>query len=246
MTAVTDDGRLAVVRPAVHDAMADRRRQLSADLLAQERNDLVERRRHVAHFPRGPRLIDEGLSLDVFGEQARARADALDLPFHAPLEPVMGDNSEQLKLDARAAGVEHKDGFGHGSGPDRLFRPSAVREKHGHGAGRHARSHIVRARGQYDGHPCAEHDAGRIGSGEERQVLGEHVAGFEVGHDQDLSLASDRRLDALDARRLRTDRVVEGERAIEFAAGDLAAIRHFAERGCFDGRGNAWVYRLDR
>ena len=31
---ITDDGRLAVVRPAVHDAMADRRRQLSADLLA--------------------------------------------------------------------------------------------------------------------------------------------------------------------------------------------------------------------
>ncbi len=52
-------------------------------------------------------------------------------------------------------------------------------------------------------------------SGKERQVLGEHVAGFEIGHDQDLGLARDRRLDALDARRLGTDRVVEGERAIE-------------------------------
>ena len=45
-------------------------------------------------------------------------------------------------------------------------------------------------------------------------------------------------LDALDPRGLRVDRVVEGERPVEQAAGDLAAVGHLAERGRLDGGGN--------
>ena len=41
---------------------------------------------------------------------------------------------------------------------------------------------------EYDGHPRSEHDTGRIGIRKERQVLGEHVAGLEVGHDEDRAL----------------------------------------------------------
>jgi hypothetical protein len=43
---------------------------------------------------------------------------------------------------------------------------------------RHAR---IGAAGQDDRHPRAQHDAGRIGAGQEGQALGEHVAGFQVG-----------------------------------------------------------------
>ena len=78
------------------------------------------------------------------------------------------------------------------------------------------------------------------------QILREHVAGFEVGHDQYLRLSCDRRLDALDARRLGTDGVVKGEGAIELAAGDLSAICHLAERGRVDRRGDVWGNGLDR
>ena len=85
-----------------------------------------------------------------------------------------------------------------------------------------------------------------VGLGEERQVLCQHVAGFEVGHDQDLRTARNRRLDTLDLRRLRVDRVVESERTIENATGDLAALGHLAQRGGVDGRGDLRGHRLDR
>src|SRR5215471_5927613 len=38
-------------------------------------------------------------------------------------------------------------------------------------AGRHAGAHRVGARGEDDRHPGAEHDAGRVGLGEEREVF---------------------------------------------------------------------------
>ena len=104
----------------------------------------------------------------------------------------------------------------------------------------------IGARGQDDRHPRAEHDAGRVGLRQEVEVLGEHVAGFEIGHDQDLRLPRDRGLDALDPRRLGIDRVVEGERSVEHAAGDLAAVGHLAERRGLDGRGDLWCDRFDR
>ena len=47
--------------------------------------------------------------------------------------------------------------------------------------------HRIRSRRQDDRHPSAEHDAGRIRTGQERQVLGEHVARLEIRHDQDLA-----------------------------------------------------------
>ena len=122
-------------------------------------------------------------------------------PFDAPLEPVARRSGEQLELDARAAGIDDEDAFRvMAQAPDRLRWPvwlwassmataqDAMRVRH-----------IVGARGQDDRHAGAEHDAGRIGLRKERQVLGQHVAGFEVRHDQNLRLAGDRRLDALDA-----------------------------------------------
>ena len=54
------------------------------------------------------------------------------------------------------------------------------------------------------------------------------------------------RLDALDPRGLRIDRIVEGKRAVEDAAGDLAAIRHLAQGRRFDGRRNFRGDGLDR
>ena len=55
----------------------------------------------------------------------------------------------------------------------------------------------VGAAGQDDRHPGAEHDAGGVGVGEEGQFLGQHVAGLDVGHQQDVGVAGDRRDDAL-------------------------------------------------
>ena len=82
--------------------------------------------------------------------------------------------------------------------------------------------------------------AGRVGPRQEGEILGQHVAGFEVGHDQDLRSAGDWRVDALDLRRLRIDRIVERERPVQHPAGDLASLGHLAQRRRLDGRTGFW------
>ena len=108
------------------------------------------------------------------------------------------------------------------------------------------RPHVVGARGQDDGHACAEHDAGRIGSDRNDRFLASMLPASRSGTTRICAWPATGDLMPLIARRLGTDGVVEGKRAIEFAAGDLAAVGHLAERGCLDGGGNARIHGLDR
>src|SRR5581483_2956126 len=78
-----------------------------------ERNDFVQRGRHVADIRRRMARIDERMPLGILAQQTRSRADALDLTFHPPLEAVAGRDREELKLDARAAGIYDEDGLWH-------------------------------------------------------------------------------------------------------------------------------------
>src|SRR5262249_53551488 len=103
-------------------------------------------------------------------------------------------------------------------------------------AGRHPGAYGISTRGENDRYARAEHQSGRVGPCQEGEILRQHVPGFEVGYDQDLRPAGDWRVDALDLRRLRIDRIVERERPVQDAAGDLASLGHLAERCCLDGR----------
>jgi hypothetical protein len=71
----------------MHDAMADGCGELS-DLGAQEGNDPVECFRHAIDFGGRPRLVDESFPVDTSRDQVRLYADALDLPFQAPVKLV--------------------------------------------------------------------------------------------------------------------------------------------------------------
>ena len=95
---------------------------------------------------------------------------------------------------------------------------------------------------QDDRHPRPEHDPGRIRIGQEGQALGQHVAGLEVGDDKHVGLPGNRRSDVLDLGRAEIDGVVEGERPVQDAARDLAAVGHLAERRGFDGGRNLRVH----
>ena len=55
-----------------------------------------------------------GFFLDIFGEQAWSRSYALYLPSETTLQLVIGSHRKQLELDAGAASIDDKDGFGHG------------------------------------------------------------------------------------------------------------------------------------
>ena len=107
-------------------------------------------------------------------------------------------------------------------------------------------NHGVGAAGENDRHARAEHDAGGVRPGEKRQALGEHVAGFEIGHDQHVGASGDRRIDLLDLRGLEADRVVERERAVQHGARDLPAVRHLAQRGRLQRGGHVRIDRLHR
>ena len=106
------------------------------------------------------------------------------------------------------------------------------------------------ARGEDDRHARAEHDAGSVGMGEEGQVLRQHVAGFEVGHHQDLRPARDRRAMPL-------MRAASGSMALSKASGPSSrppviwprsAILHSAAASMVEGilRGHGLDRRKDR
>jgi len=95
-------------------------------------------------------------------------------------------------------------------------------------AGAEAGDGVVGAACQHDRNPRAEHDSGHFRVGEIDELLGQHVAGIDVGDDEDVGLAGDRRDDPLGLCRLLRNGVIEGERRVEDAAGDLAAIGHLA------------------
>src|SRR6516162_6112912 len=90
--------------------------------------------------------------------------------------------------------------------------------------------------------PGAKHQTSRIRLRQEDQVFCQHVAGFEVRHDQDLCFAGDRRLNALNSCRFRTYRIIERQRAVDNRIGNLFAVGHFAQRRRIDRR---WDFRGD-
>src|SRR5262249_33626674 len=59
---------------------------------------------------------------------------------------------------------------------------------------------------------------------------------LKIGHNQNLRLSRNRGFDAFNTRSLRADCVVERERSIKLAAGDLAAFCHLAKRSSFNRR----------
>src|SRR5262249_8847573 len=85
-------------------------------------------------------------------------------------------------------------------------------------------------------HTGAENQSSGVCLCKESKVLGKHIAGFQVGNDQNLSPACHWRFDTLDSRSLGINSVVEGERTIKYTAGDLPAVRHLAQGRSFDGR----------
>src|SRR5262245_22157245 len=108
-----DQNRSAVVRAAVHHAMANGDGQRS-NLGAEKLHDLAQGRGHVGHLGGRPGLVDEDIALGALDDEVRPDADPLDLALEPTLQLIACADREQLEFDARAAGVDDKDGVGHG------------------------------------------------------------------------------------------------------------------------------------
>ena len=81
-------------------------------------------------------------------------------------------------------------------------RMGVVVQQHGYGAACEAGFSGVGTAGEDRGNARAEHDAGELRAAEVLKLLGEHVAAFEIGHDQDVGLSGDGRNELLDVWRL--------------------------------------------
>ena len=110
---------------------------------------------------------------------------------------VVGDADDQRLVPGQdgSDGVVH--GLPQGMAAAALARRAAATRTRDGARGK-PRELRVGAAGQDDRHAGAEHDAGGVGAGQERQALGQHVAGLEIGHDQHVGAAGDRRDDLLD------------------------------------------------
>ena len=119
-----------------------------------------------------------------------------------------------------------------------------VVQEAGHGAAGEAGFSGVGTAGEDDGNAGAEDDAGQLRATEIFKLLGEHVATFEIGNDEDIGLSSDGRVELLDAGGLFANRGIEGERPVEDAAGDLSAVGHLAKRGGLHCGGDFGIHSL--
>ena len=69
-------------------------------------------------------------------------------------------------------------------------------------------------------------------------MLGQDVARFQIGNQQNVSVARHLGLDALDFRRHLANGVIHRQRPVQQPAGDLPPVGHLAQRGGVGGRGD--------
>src|ERR1039458_10360436 len=124
-------------------------------------------------------------------------------------------------------------------------RLRCVVQKHGDRATGEPRFRRIGATGEDARHAAAEHDSGQLGAAQIFKLLSQHVAALQIGDHEDVGLAGDGRDQLLDAGGLFADGGVEGQRAVEDAAGDLAAVGHLAERGGVECGLDLGVHVLD-
>jgi hypothetical protein len=107
---IVDQNWLAVIRPAMNHAMADRSRQ-GSDLGAKELDDLAQGCGHIRRVSSGPGFVDKSFALHGLGREVGMDANALDLPLEPAPQLIASADQEELELDARAAGVDDEDGL---------------------------------------------------------------------------------------------------------------------------------------
>ncbi len=231
----------------MHHAMADGRQTMLGEVRAQHGDEVVERAFVAERGAFAPRLlVDHACRRASLATNFGDVNSAFGLPARDERRAALAAR-EQRELEARRACVEDRDGVGHDQATALAGGlPPRLRDERRDAARREPRRDGVRAAREDDRHPRAEHDAGRVRAREERQALGQHVAGLEIRHDQHVGASGDRRVDLLDLHGLEADRVVERERPVEDAAGDLAAIGHLAQRARLDRRRHLRIDGLHR
>jgi hypothetical protein len=105
---VVDQHRARMIRPAMHDAMANRN-GIYIELIAQPGARHCHRGRNIGNaFDRiGP--IGQRIAVETAGPQPRPAADAIHLSLDLAPQPAFAFDREDLKLDAGGTGIDDED-----------------------------------------------------------------------------------------------------------------------------------------
>ena len=199
-----------------------------------------------------PFLLGDLFAAGVGEAQARRYSDLLDLPPEQ--QSLFRAGFIERALDARRAGIDDRDTSSHRPVSLRWCRKTFSGDRRG----------CARVRRDAATRTATAQEARRVSAASARLVrmigtrapstipaasaplrndmlFASMLPGFKVRHDQHVGAAGDRRDNLLDRRGLGTDRIVERQRAVEQAAGDLPAVRHLAQGRGLDGRGHLGV-----
>jgi hypothetical protein len=137
-----------------------------------------------------PRFLANNRAVGLFGDETRGRVKALDLAAQCQVESTVSLD-EDREFDAGGTSVEDQDGIYHkSSGAFGGCAPVVGNEFHNCN-GRQPCANRVRAAGENDRHARTVDDSGGIGSREVLQLFREHIAGFEVGDQEDVGFSGD-------------------------------------------------------
>ena len=129
-----------------------------------------------------------------------------------------------------------------------VTRRLAVHMRHDlhHCCGSEPRMPIVTLARQRNRNLRSKNNPRRQRIGEKGELPGDHIARFKIGSEQDVRLANHSRADSNDSRGFGRDRLIDCQWAFEDAAGDLAPLRHLAERRRLDRGRHAGIDRFHR
>ena len=187
-------------------------------------------------------VVDQRRAGAVLREKMNSLPDPIALAFAKKVTPGRPDIAgEERELDARRAGIEDEDSVAHAS-TLALWRASSSAMAH-----EPSRASVLSARlVRMTGTRAPSTMPATCASARYSSCFASMLPGLEIGHDEDVGPAGDRRHNPFRLGRLLGDSVVEGERPVEDAAGNLAAVGHLAQRGGIEGGLDLFRHCLDR
>ena len=123
--------------------------------------------------------------------------------------------------------------------------PIVARQQASNCTGHEPRRRLIGSAGQHNRYPCPEHDSRYLGTCQVFELLRQHVARIEIGDEEDVRSACNGRNDTFGVCGFLGDRIVKGQRTVEYATRDLPSVRHFAQDRCIEGRFDLRRHCLD-
>ena len=181
---IVDQRGTAEIHAAMHDPMTNGGKPAAVQMLARPFQDIEHALFMIDGIGRGPGPLPSFFPAHPW-PRISAPYRALRACLAQRRQRAVRPGLEELELQGRRSSIENGVGCT-GSALDREGFAGGVGHQRCNGARSQAGRYGIGAAGENDRHFCAKHDPRRIRTRQEGQAFRQHVAGFEIGHDQDV------------------------------------------------------------